>query len=244
MNAQKGALILGGIGLAGILAYVYLRKKDDSFTPSGGSTYGQSAGYEGGGEGLAFPALGGDTVVFPAPDTGAGLNNLLSAMTAGGNAVPKKETATKDAVNPGPFVKPVYTPVTAAESSVYRQAAAAQGSSRPGTSAAAGAMLDILFAPITTTVGAVKAGAGVISSVTGGRSGRGTLGTPTKATFKAEPVMVIQPKKSSSGGGSVTSAQTGGSSHVANYVQQKYGSNPQLTVRGYSITGVPLYKPK
>ncbi len=109
-----------------------------------------------------------------------------------------------------------------------------------GLAESMGGVLDFLFKPVTT---AVATGTTVKKTITGGgSSGGGVLGTSSggytgSSGFVAPaPVAVL----GQSGG----HPGVPGSVQAAQYVQATYGQpGSGYVVRGYSLTGVPLYKP-
>lgn len=252
MDKKKSALIIGGIAALGIAAYFFLGQKTvDDFGPSGGGASGQAAGYEGGGGAGVSYLFGGDTIQFPGGgDTG--INDILKALMGGGT--PEGESKKEAAVSGAPqivgvFQKPAdYLSVGLANKEKYGiPAAYTSGASQDGQpgimnslAASMGGVLDILFKPASS---AIAAGATVKKTITGGGpSGGGVLGTSRGGYTGASgfvapaPVAVLGQSGGSSG--------VPGSSQAAQYVQAKYGQpGSGYVVRGYSLTGVPLYKP-
>lgn len=251
MDKKKTALIIGGIAALGIAAYFFLgQKTEDDFGPAGGAS-GQASGYEGGGPGVTYQ-FGGDTIQFPGGgDTG--LNDILKALMGGGT--PEGESKKEATVSGAPqivgvFQKPAdYLTVGMANKERYGipdkflsggASQDGQAGIMTGLTASMGGVLDILFRP--ATVG-VALGTTVKKTITGGGpSGGGVLGTSrggytgSSGFVAPAPVAIL----GQSGG----SPGVPGSSQAAQYVQGKYGQpGSGYVVRGYSLTGVPLYKP-
>lgn len=250
MDKKKTALIIGGIAALGIAAYFFLgQKTEDDFGPAGGAS-GQAAGYEGGGPGVTYQ-FGGDTVNFPGGgDTG--LNDILKALMGGG--IPDGESKKEATVSGAPqivgvFQKPAdYLSVGMANKEKYGIPAAytsggasqdGQAGIMTGLTASMGGVLDFLFKPATATV---ALGTTVKKTITGGGSSGGVLGTSrggytgSSGFVAPAPVAILGQSGGSSG--------VPGSAQAAQYVQAKYGQpGSGYVVRGYSLTGVPLYKP-
>lgn len=272
MNTQKKALLVGGLAIAGIAAFLLMKGPTDEFAgPSGGSAYGPSSGYEGGRAGTDIPwnlILGGENVNFPAPPQ-VDINTLLPDMPTskkvdlqyarggdviGGVAlrdpfvVAAGQPSTKKIETPAPsgipnllagiadvFMKPVSLGVSGA-----KRIASAGGSMFGGTGTSGVAKKPFVVAATGTgmkaDIGASGAsGAGVIGSAGSGYTGSSGWTAPA-------PAAILSGGKKASSGGSVASQQYGGSGSVASYLSGKYGATHDI--RGYSITGVPLYKPK
>lgn len=254
MDKKKSALIIGGIAALGIAAYFFLGQKTvDDFGPSGGGASGQAAGYEGGGAGVSY-LFGGDTIQFPGGDTG--INDILKLLSPPGIPDPADSGSKKESnvLRPGEYeitssgtVKSLasgkeYTPLFQSGSQPAPKKETSSGGSgiMTGLTASVGGVLDFLFKPVTT---AVATGTTVKKTITGGGpSGGGVLGTSrggytgSSGFVAPAPVAVVGQSGGSSG--------VPGSAQAAQYVQAKYGQpGSGYVVRGYSLTGVPLYKP-
>jgi hypothetical protein len=252
MDKKKSALIIGGIAALGIAAYFFLGQKTvDDFGPSGGGASGQAAGYEGGGADVSY-LFGGDTIQFPGGGGDTGFNDILKALMSGGTpeGESKKES---NVLRPGEYeitssgtVKSLasgkeYTPLFQSGSQPAPKKETSSGGSgiMTGLAASVGGVLDFLFKPVTT---AVATGTTVKKTITGGGSSSGVLGTSSggytgSSGFVAPaPVAVLGQSGGTSG--------VPGSAQAAQYVQAQYGQpGSGYVVRGYSLTGVPLYKP-
>ena len=253
MDKKKSALIIGGIAALGIAAYFFLGQKTvDDFGPSGGGASGQAAGYEGGGAGVSY-LFGGDTIQFPGGGGDTGFNDILKALMSGGTPEGEsKKEATVSSGAPqivGVLQKPAdYLAVSMANKEKYGVPAKflsggvsqdGQAGIMTGLAESMGGVLDFLFKPVTT---AVATGTTVKKTITGGGSSSGVLGTSrggytgSSGFVAPAPVAVLGQSGGSSG--------VPGSSQAAQYVQAKYGQpGSGYVVRGYSLTGVPLYKP-
>lgn len=232
MNTQKKALLVGGLAIAGIAAFLLMKGPTDEFAgPSGGSAYGPSSGYECGRAGTDIPwnlILGGENVNFPAPPQ-VDINTLLPDMPTskkedlqyarGGDVIGGVALRDPFVVAAGqPSTKKIETP---APSGILNLLAG---------------IADVFMKPVSMGVSGAKSIASAGGSMFGGT---GTSGVAKKPFVVA--ATGTGGKKTSSGG-SVTSQQYGGSGSVASYLSGKYGATHDI--RGYSITGVPLYKPK
>lgn len=251
VDRKKAAMAIGGIAVLGLAAYfLFSQKTVDDFGPSGGGSAGQSAGYEGGGAGITYQ-FGGDTIAFPGGGDNSGLESLLNALK--GDTIP--EGTTKKETNSAPgnlpivaiFQKPAdYTETAMANREKYGIPAhltagnVAEPAAAPnlfgGLTSLFGAVLGISTGVPRT---AIQAAAGVKKTITGGSiTGTGVLGSAAGGYTGSSGGIIQVPSQA------VTSYQTGGSSHVASYVQGTYGKpGSGYVVRGYSLTGVPLYKP-
>jgi hypothetical protein len=250
MDKKKAAMIIGGVAALGIAAYFFLgQKTEDDFGAAGGAA-GQYGGYEGGGPGPSY-TFGGDQITFPGQDNTA-FNDLLKALMGGGG-IPegetKKEAASGSAANlsiVGVFQKPAdYQAVAAANKAAYGIPAKftsgqdGQAGAFPDLSASVGGILDVLFKPAALVGGAAVSAK---KTITGGSSGGGILGTASGGYTGASGFVAPAPVAVLGQSGGTRGVP--GSSEAAQYVQSKYGQpGSGYTVRGYSLTGVPLYRP-
>lgn len=249
MDKKKAAMVIGGVAALGIAAYFFLgQKTKDDFGAAGGAAGGFS-GYEGGGPGPSY-TFGGDQITFPGQDNTA-FNDLIKALMGGSAPVEtsKKEAATGSAANLSlvrVFQKPAdYQAVGAANKAAYGIPAkftsgqAGQQGSFPDLSASIGGILDVVFKPATLVGGAAVSAK---KAITGGSSGAGILGTASGGYTGASGFVAPAPVAILGQSGGTRGVP--GSSQAAQYVQSKYGQpGSGYTVRGYSLTGVPLYKP-
>lgn len=242
---DKKLVIVGGALIALAAGFYFFSNKE--MTPSGGSAYGQSSGYEGGGSGLdnllSGLSLGGETIVFPPPENPS-IQSLLPDIPAGTTTTSKKDEALGNTGSRYQIVSAFVPPKTPVTNYPVIPAGYGDKPEQSGNilSDVFTGLLGVVSAPAAAAVGAVK----TLGSISGSKSGisSSSSGISKKDAVTAPIVSITMPKKGGSGSSGITSYQVGGSGSVASYVQSKYGSSGQYTIRGYSMTGVPLYKPK
>lgn len=265
---DKRIIGIGALGAVAVLGYLLLSKKDKMQVTGGGSA-GQSAGFEGGGVpwNLIF---GGETINFPTPEK-VDINSLLPPMPDGESS--KKTVTSPGYLDWGPSGgltlvgidqwTPEKAQIARENKEKYGIPSEYQGLQDGQALAPGGSNNDLLSALgvglgfVSGPFGALFGLASVAATGTGkkadigssGASGAGVIGstgsgyTGSSGWMGPAPAAILSGgKKSSSGGGSVTSQEYGGSGSVASYLSGKYGATHDI--RGYSVTGVPLYKPK
>lgn len=231
---KKNALIIGGLVLAGLAAFFLLNKSE---VPTGGSAYGPSSGYEGGGAGTEWLPLllGGETINFP-PPAQIDISGLLPPPPANQDG-DLRYAKGGDVIGGIRLKDPYVTSVPVAG----QVSGGAKKESSDGGLDILGGLVSIFggaFSVATAPARSVAGGLGALSSIAGGRSGGISGGISGESTIAAKKPYVSTPP-----GATVTSYQSGGSGNVASYVQSKYGQpGSGYVVRGYSLTGVPLYK--
>lgn len=220
---KKEYLIAGGIGIAAIAAFFLLSGEKDELIPTGGSSYGSSGGYEGGGAGAPSYFFGDEIVNFPAQET-FDLSKLLPPPpTQESNDL--RYAKGGDVIGGVTLKKPFVVAVTPKGSGGIPVA----GSTQKDTSISnlLGGLLDTVFKPVTS---AVSLGTNIASAGSGMFSGSGNAGVAKK------PFVVAN-----TGTGWYTSS---GGGKTFSYNQANPGApGSGYVVRGYSLTGKPLYKP-
>lgn len=242
---DKKVAVIAGLGVVLAGAYLLL-KKPPELPPSGGGAYGPSGGFEGGGEGLLGGLLlGGDVINFPAPEDGSGvIQKLLQPppIPETGDSGTKKETSVlrpgEYEITPSGRVKSLatgqeYTPLFESGS---------QATTKKETTSGGFDILGALLGGVGLFASATPiAAAGRVSTAIAGAA-RSGISSGDRTT--ASGISAKKPYVSAASPSGTTSYQTGGSSKVKTYVQSTYGSQSNLVLRGYSRTGVPLYRPK
>ena len=229
---KKEYLIAGGVGVIALAAYFLLGKKDDELIPTGGSSYGSSGGYEGGGGGGDISYLfGGDTINFPAQEPFD-----LSAFLGG---APQTESNDLRYARGGDVIagmtlkKPFVTAVLPSQSSSSSSSPAiAQATSKEAGigETILGTLLNAVF---VVPISGMKAGAAISSAVGSTKSGSGISSGSSSGIMK-KPFVV-----GNTGTGWYTSSGGGKTYNQANPGAPGSG----YVIRGYSLTGKPLYKP-
>lgn len=217
---DKRLLIAGGVGVVALAAFFLLKGGNEDLIPTGGSSYGSSGGYEGGGAGGTSYFFGDEIVNFPAPETFS-LSNLLPDSPQN-ESNDLRYARGGDVINGTTLKKPFVVAATGKGNEV------SVGGSTPkdeGFTTIIGGLLDAVFKPVTTTIGATKA---IASAGSGMFGGSGNVGVAKK------PFVVAN-----TGTGFYTSAGGGRTYNQANPGAPGSG----YVVRGYSLTGKPLYKP-
>lgn len=243
---KKRVAVIGGLALAGLAAFFLLRGNEDPLT-AGGSAYGPYAGYEGGGSGGAGVTymFGGDTVNFPPPgQDGKIFSSLLPDLATLGDT--SKKSSSSRILHAGEYEMTAagkvraldtgqeWTPLFTGSGGQTKKAEPASGSDLLGGIAS---LFGLGLGVVTAGPRSAVSGLSSLASIAGGSSGI-SAGSSGGSTIAAKKPFVSLPA------GAITSYQSGGSGSVASYVQSQYGqAGSGYVIRGYSRTGVPLYKP-
>lgn len=262
---DKRFLGIGLIGGIAVLGYLLLSKQQEMVLTGSGAA-GQSSGYEGGSEIPWNLIFGGETINFPPPEQQS-IADLLPPMPTGDGG---KKATSAGYLNWGPkggltlvgidVWNPEKAEIAKKNKEQYGIPEKFQGlqdgqsgSASPASSGGGNDLLTALGIGLGFVGGPFGSIFGLASVATGGTgkkadiassggSGSGTIGstgggyTGSSGWVAPAPVAILGQGSKKSGSGSTPG-------EISSYFQQKYGSSSKWEVRGYSITGIPLYKP-
>lgn len=232
---KNDMLLIGGLAIAGIAALFLFKGSGDEMAPTGGGGYGGS--YTGGEAGGLEDILkfGGETVNFPAPEQ-LDISKFLQTPEELADDGTKKSTtiaATPSVAIIGqahPVSPATMTPVKIigqTSHNVTSRSVTPAGTIQDGAKKAAPVVASGLLTALFPATSAARAVTSSIGSLSGGsKSSGGISATPATMT----PVKII--------------GQTSHSGSKSKYNQAQPGAaGSGYVVRGYSLTGKPLYKP-